>query len=125
MNLDSVQFHHLGLAVAEPTKAVSLLTSLGYTLGDRVFDPGQGVHLIWCSHLTMPHVEVIYQTQAGGPLDSILIGRNESIYHICFAAEDVKTTLAEWKGLGLRVICVSAQKPSVLFANQAVSFYYV
>jgi hypothetical protein len=119
------RFHHLGLAVRAPEKAVALLEAQGYAAGEPVFDPLQGVHLIWCTHDTMPAVEIIYQTAAGGPLDAVLAGKSEAIYHVCYAVEDAGGAIESLTAKGLRVICVSPEKPSTLFAGQSVSFHYV
>jgi hypothetical protein len=119
------RFHHLGLAVKSAAKAVKLLELQGYAVGEPVFDPLQGVNLIWCTHESMPAVEIIYQTAERGPLDSILAGKSESIYHLCYAVEDTSGAIKSLTDSGLRVICVSPEKPSTLFAGQNVSFHYV
>lgn len=119
------RFHHLGLAVKQPKKALAFLRAQGFEIGHSVFDPLQGVNLIWCSHATMPAVEVVYQTATEGPLNSMLAERTEFFYHICYAVEDLPDTVDVLKQQGLRMICVSEEKPSVLFKGQAVCFYYI
>jgi methylmalonyl-CoA/ethylmalonyl-CoA epimerase len=119
------RFHHLGLAVKRPQKALAFLKAQGYRIVDQVFDPLQRVNLVWCMHATMPAVEVIYQTGAEGPLNAVLAERTESFYHTCYAVEDMGASVENLKQHGLRVVCVSEKKPSVLFAGQAVSFHYI
>jgi hypothetical protein len=123
--LTNCKFHHLGLAVEGPEQALVFLAGQGYQVGETVFDPEQNVNLIWCTHPTMPTVEVIYQSDPKGPLESVLRNRRESFYHVCYAVQDVPNVIASLKNLGLRVICVAGQKPSVLFQGQTVGFYYV
>ena len=123
--LVNCRFHHFGLAVRAANKAVALLEAQGYSVGEPVFDPLQGVHLIWCTHESMPAVEIIYQTAERGPLDSVLAGKSESIYHVCYAVDDTSGAIKTLTASGLRVICVSPEKPSTLFAGQNVSFHYV
>lgn len=121
---DRIQFHHLGLAVKHPEKAAAFLSNLGYIRGEAVYDPAQGVHLIWCSHPAMPAVEIIYQTAARGPLDSVLSKREELIYHVCYAVDDIAGAVEALMSAGTRMTNVSEEKPSALFAGQSVSFYY-
>jgi hypothetical protein len=73
----------------------------------------------------MPAVEIIYQTADRGPLDSVLSGKNELIYHLCYSVDNTDAAIESLTAAGLRVICVSPEKPATLFAGQNVSFHYV
>ncbi|MFC1525475.1 VOC family protein [Candidatus Latescibacterota bacterium] len=120
-----LQFHHLGLAVSEPERALELLGNLGYECGAQIQDPLQNVRVVLCSHLSAPDIEVISPGETEGPLHSVLKGDHERIYHMCYATRDIGGVLKELELRGHRVLCVSEPKPAVLFGNQMVSFYIV
>jgi catechol 2,3-dioxygenase-like lactoylglutathione lyase family enzyme len=119
-------FHHLGLAVRRPEEARAFLTTMGYRIGETVFDPGQNVHLALCSHETEPAVEIIWPGETKGPI----LGLTERhpagvIYHVCYTTDDLDAALAGLEKAALRVICVSPPKPAPLFGGREVSFYNV
>lgn len=119
-----LRFHHLGLAVRRPEKSQRFLERLGYTVGPVVHDPLQNTRLIMChSPAGMPAVEIIFPADSPGPLDQILEGRNESIYHVCYEAHGVNAVVSEMREGGVRVTMVSPPKPAVLFGGRPVSFY--
>ena len=118
-----LQFHHLGLAVTQPKQTVRFLDRLGYAIGSEIYDPRQNVNLIWCTHPSMPAVEVISSTDQPGPLDSYLKHFTEIIYHIGYQTRDVESSLKAMEDAGHRIICISHPKPSILFGESEVSFY--
>jgi hypothetical protein len=119
-------FHHLGLAVRRPREAEALLTALGYRMGEAVLDPGQNVHLKMCLHETEPDVEIIWPGDTPGPLDGMMQRHSSGIiYHICYVTDNLAAALAGLEKAGLRVVCVSPQKPAPLFGGRPVSFYNV
>ena len=120
-----LRFHHLGLAVSKPERAVRFLEGLGYTAGERQFDQGQNVNLIWCEAPGQPAVEIIFPAEGPGPLDSILSRYPEMVYHICYSTSDAQAALAKLKGDGHRVLPVSGAKDAPLFGGRKVSFYQV
>lgn len=120
-----LSFHHLGLAVSLPDKAVQFLEGIGYTPGETVLDPVQNVRLIMCTHPAMPDIEVIFRTDTRGPVDFILKDRTELIYHFCYETDSVQQVLDAMKQDGLVIRVLSKPKPAVLFGGRNVSFYHV
>ncbi|MFQ6023270.1 MAG: VOC family protein [Acidiferrobacterales bacterium] len=118
-------FHHFGLAVTQPDRAIKFLQGLGYRTGELVHDPVQNVNLVWCTNPNMPAVEIISPTGSPGPLDNLLKGRNESIYHLCYESKSTEDSLQMMKDSSIRAICVSPPKPAILFENRTVSFYMI
>jgi len=124
-NDPGLAFHHLGLAVTRPDKAIQFLRLLGYSCDDVQPDPLQEVNIIWCTHPRMPDIEVLFPTGKPGPLDSYLKTQPEMLYHLCFSSQDVDASLRILRDAGHRIVCVSPPKPAVLFADKKVSFYMV
>lgn len=125
MNPFGLTFHHLGLAVRRPRDATAFLGSLGYELGEPVFDPEQNVNLIMCTHPgTMPDVEIIYPATGKSPVDALTAGRPDGIvYHMCYVSADLPATLVALDAAGIRAICKAPPTPAALFAGRRVSFY--
>jgi hypothetical protein len=126
MNAVALRFHHFGLAVRAPEPAQAYLRSLGYRLGEAVYDPHQNVHLIMGEHDDQPAVEIIYPGNGPGPVD-VLVQRHESgvIYHPCYETPDLAQTLEQFSQAGIRVDCVAPPTPAPLFNGRKVSFYRV
>jgi hypothetical protein len=125
MNKIDLQFHHLGLAVRNPEKAIQMLSILEYQIGEKVFDPLQKVNLIFCKAKIQPDIEIIFPETSPSPIDKILNTNNELIYHLCYKTRDLQRTLAHLKSIGLRIFPLVKSKPAILFNNQHVSFYQV
>ena len=118
-------FHHFGLAVSNPSQALSFLQGLGYQPGELIYDPLQNINLVWCGHLSMPPVEVVSPAESPGPLGPYLSKISELIYHLCFRSDDVAASLGAIRDDGIRVLPVSPPKPAVLFGGQEVSFHMI
>ncbi len=128
MHAGALSFHHMGLAVSGKQKALQFLQSQGYEISEALFDPAQGVDLLMCVHATMPDVELIYnetETDTYSPIQGLLKGRNEMIYHLCYSAVDIKASVDELRTAGMRLLPVVPKKPAVLFGGKSVAFYYV
>lgn len=125
MTTPELTFHHLGLAVAMRDKARRFLDGLGYAPAEAMHDPLQHVFVSLHVHPTMPDVELISRDDGPGPLDAVLKGRTESIYHLCYRTPDRSATLERFRRDGHRVLPVSPPTPAVLFDGRLVSFHYV
>lgn len=126
-NKYGLTFHHLGLAVHKPDTAAAFLCNLGYRIGATVFDPIQNVHLALCEHPAMPAVEIICPGADKSPIDRYLQRHKDGlVYHICFAAKDLKASMAALKADdSLRAIFWAEPQPAVLFEGRKVVFCIV
>jgi hypothetical protein len=126
MNRFGLAFHHLGLAVREPSHARVLLEGLGYRIETPVFDAEQNVNIVMAIHQQMPDIEIIWSAGSLGPLDRMLEKHASGIvYHVCYVAEDLAASLASLAAAGLKAFCVSPPTGAVLFGGNRVSFYTV
>lgn len=120
-----LRFHHLGLASRREEEALKFLEGLGYSIGKRIHDPLQNVHLRFCQASSVPDVELVTPTDSSGPLDSILKTTDANFYHTCYETINLDISLQAIRSSGNRVICVSEPKPAVLFDGRPVSFYLI
>ncbi len=125
MNEFGLVFDHLGLAVRKPDHALKFLLAGGYSASPPVYDSEQDVNLIMCSSAEMPNIEIIFPGKGEGPVDNILSKVDANMYHMCYRAEDPQASVELMSRQGLRVFCLAAPKPAVLFNGSKVSFYNV
>lgn len=124
--LADLAFHHLGLAVRQDAEALRMLSALGYSAGERIFDPQQNVYVRLCTSPAHPAVEIVQPGEAGkSPVDSIISKYNELVYHTCYETPDLAKTLESIEKAGLRCMVLSERKPAVLFGGRHVSFYRI
>lgn len=123
--LADLKFHHYGLALAKEDDALKLLKAMGFSAGDKVFDPLQNVHVRLLTHADKPTVEFVMPGEGGSPIEALIKKHNEMFYHSCYETSDLDKTLADLEDLGLRVLCVAERKPAVLFEGRHVSFYKI
>ena len=119
-------FHHLGLAVKQPEPAKKFVATMGYQLGEIIFDPGQNVNSILCTHATQPTVEILWPSGTKGPIGG-LVSRHPTgiIYHVCYQTQNLPAALAWLEATGNQLVCISSPKIAPLFSNRQVSFYNV
>lgn len=125
MNSFGLEFHHLGLAVKTPGRALAMLAALGYRKGRDAYDPLQRVNLAMFHHAEMPDVEVIWPGEGPSPIDNIVRKSDGRVYHLCYAAADPERTIKAMEAEGLEIVQVAAPEPAVLFDGRPVSFYSV
>jgi hypothetical protein len=125
MNAYGLDFHHLGLAVPKSELAKTFLGDLGYRLGEPVYDSEQNVNLSLCTAEHFPDVEVIWPGEGKTPIDGLLSRHSALVYHMCFATDDLDSTLVQIERAGHRAVTLSPPKPAILFNGLNVSFYEV
>lgn len=125
MNRFGLEFHHLGLAVPEPTAAFHYLQALGYRAGATCFDDFQRVNLAMRHHDKMPDVEVIWPGDKPSPIDKIIKQHGSLVYHVCYTSHSVEESIAAIENSGLEILCISDPEPAPLFEGLEVSFYSV
>jgi methylmalonyl-CoA/ethylmalonyl-CoA epimerase len=119
-----LKFHHLGLATRKRDRAVAFVSTLGYEIGESIFDPLQDVQLTMCIHRTDPAIEVISPASTNGPIHGLTQSHPAGIiYHPCYETDDLPAALHALEKS--QVICISPPKPAPLFHGLHVSFYNV
>ena len=121
----AMKFHHLGLAVQNETEGLAYLSVLGYSAGEKIYDPEQNVHVRLCTAPHLPAVEIVTPGEGKTPLDPILQRQPEALYHTCYEVDDIDVIVKSLEDAKLRVLCLSPPKPAVLFGGRMVSFYRV
>lgn len=123
--LNKLKFNHIGLALRQAEDAITLLGCLGYTIGGRIYDPLQDVHVRLCTSVEHPSIEFVQPGSEQTPIKSIVTKHGELMYHLCYETPDLAETLEEIERAGLRCIPQTERKPAVLFGGRHVSFYKI
>lgn len=123
--LADLKFHHYGLALSKEEDALKLLQAMGFTTGEKIYDPMQNVHVRLLTHPDKPAVEFVLPGEGASPVEALIKKHNEMFYHSCYETPDLDGTLADLEALGLRVVRLAERKPAVLFGGRHVSFYKV
>jgi methylmalonyl-CoA/ethylmalonyl-CoA epimerase len=113
------------MAVRRPELTQACLRTLGYEIGDAVYDSGQRTYVQMCSSSVFPDIELVYGGDDDGPVARFTDAQDEAIYHICFRTESIDATVQGWRDSGIRVLRVKAKMPAPLFDDQPVGFYHV
>lgn len=120
-----LSFHHFGLGVRTPERAIHFAGALGYNVSAPLRDVGQNVNLIWCTHPLMPAIEIIFPTETPGPLASVLQRSDSLIYHLCYECADIGQSIENMIGGGERVVEITPPTPAPLFEGREVAFVLI
>src|SRR5215510_13811657 len=69
--LKDLRFNHIGLALKRERDALAMAESLGYTIGERIYDPLQNVYVRLCSTQGGPSLEFVQPGNGKSPIDAI------------------------------------------------------
>ncbi len=123
--MNVLRFHHLGVATTHPTRAAEMLTTLGYSLDEAVWDPAQAVFVRLAHHDAMPTVEIVSPGDGPSPIDRLLDKAGAGPYHTCYEVDDLGAAAEGMRDAGHRVFPVSEPTPAVLFGGRRVWFLRV
>lgn len=123
--LKDLKFNHIGIALKREKDALAMVECLGYSIGERIYDPLQNVYVRLCSNQGSPSVEFVQPGKGKSPIDSIVAKHTELMYHTCYETPDLAETLESFDRAALRCMVLSERKPAVLFGGRHVSFYRI
>ena len=66
--LDSMKFHHIGVAVNDIEKTAAVYVQGGYNQSVVTFDPVQHVNICWLTKEGMPTVELLAPADESSPV---------------------------------------------------------
>lgn len=118
-----MKVHHYGLATKSIEKSVKAFVSLGYkTTSEVIFDPLQGVNLLFLKNENDHLIELVEPAQIDNPVSKILTKVGNSLYHICYEVDNLDESIATLKKE--RFMVVLEPTPAIAFNNKRISFLY-
>jgi methylmalonyl-CoA/ethylmalonyl-CoA epimerase len=120
--LESLRFHHIGVAVVDLEATASVYERGGYKRSVFVFDPAQDVNICWLTKQGSPTIELLAPADADSPVNKTLEKNGVTPYHFCYVVEDMEETISELKKQ--HYILVSKPEKAVAFCGSRVCFLY-
>ena len=118
-----MKVHHYGLATKSIEKSIKSFLNLGYqTASDIIFDPIQGVNLLFLKNENNHLIELVEPAQEENPVSKILAKSGTSLYHICYEISNFNEKIKELKKQ--RFAVVLPPTPAVAFSNRKICFLY-
>lgn len=120
--LDSMKFHHIGVAVRDINATAALYVAGGYKQSETIFDPNQNVNICWLTKEGMPVVELLEPVDENSPVNGILEKNGVAPYHTCYMVDDIEQAVRDLRKM--RYIVVSKPEKAVAIHGCKVSFLF-
>ncbi|OXB00998.1 lactoylglutathione lyase [Flavobacterium plurextorum] len=118
-----MKVHHYGIATKSIEKSIKSFLSLGYSPSSEIiFDPLQGVNLLFLKNENDHLIELVEPGQEDNPVSKILSKSGTSIYHICYEIDDINSKIEELKKK--RFISIIPPTPAIAFNGRKICFLY-
>ena len=120
--LDSLKFHHIGVATKDIDATASVYVQGGYKRSASIFDPIQNVNICWLTKEGMPTVELLAPVDEKSPVNKTLEKNGVTPYHCCYVVENIEEAVTELKKQ--RYVMVSKPAEAVAFKGSRVCFLF-
>lgn len=102
--LNSMKFHHIGIAVKDVSATAAVYVSGGYKCSETIFDPEQNVNICWLEKDGMPVFELLEPVDETSPVVKILEKSGVSPYHVCYVVEDIDLAIQDLRKMKYVVV---------------------
>ena len=120
--LESMKFHHIGVAVNDIDDTAEMYVNAGYVKSEKVYDPIQNVSICWLTQEGAPIVELLAPVDETSPVCKTLEKNGVTPYHCCYVVDNIDETVKELRKQ--RYILTSKPEPAVAFCGSRVCFLY-
>jgi len=121
--LETLKFHHLGIATTNFEKAKKTYLSFGYkVLIDCVEIPLQKVNVCFLEKSNHPLIELIEPLSHDSPVANILKKYGSGPYHTCYSTTNINLTINDLRKK--KFIQISPLEKSKAFENNLICFVY-
>jgi methylmalonyl-CoA/ethylmalonyl-CoA epimerase len=123
--MNCLRFSHLGVAVGDIEKAVSVYRDLfGYTVLSGPFDDAiqrASICLVGTGNPGDLIIEVVAPLDQESSVNKML-ARGIGAYHVCYEVDDIEQMLANARAKGC--VIVSRAVPAVAFGGRRIAWFY-
>lgn len=120
--LDSMKFHHIGVAVKSIDKTAAVYVAGGYKQSATTFDPVQNVNICWLTKEGMPTVELLAPIDETSPVCKTLEKNGVTPYHTCYIVEDLERAVTVLRKM--KYVAVSSPVEAPAIGNSKVCFLF-
>lgn len=118
-----MRIHHYGFATKSIEKSIKSFLILGYeTCSEVIFDPLQGVNLLFLKNENDHLIELVEPAQEENPVSKILAKSGNSLYHICYEIDNFEGKIEELKKQ--RFVQIIPPTPAIAFDGRRICFLY-
>jgi len=103
-SLGGLALHHTGVVVEDLDDAEAKYRALGFTDGERISVPAQGVEAIIYPTGEGRYLELISPTDAEGAIAAYMQKRGEGMHHVAYQVDDIVVELDRLRKAGVRLI---------------------
>ncbi len=96
--------HHVGVVVHDLETAAERYAALGFTDGEHISVPEQGIEAIVYAAGDGRWLELISPTDSEGAIEKFMAKRGEGMHHVAYQVDDIAAELARLNGAGVRLI---------------------
>jgi len=120
--LESMNFHHIGVATDSIEKTAEYYLEVGYKMSDIIFDPIQKVNITFLSKKSMPMIELLEPASDDSPVSNILMKSGVSPYHMCYQVKDIDLAISELKNK--KYISLSKPIEAIALSMKRICFLF-
>ena len=120
--LNSMKFHHIGVAVKSIDKTAPIYVAGGYTRSATTFDAVQNVNICWLTKEGMPTVELLAPVNETSPVCKTLEKNGVTPYHTCYIVEDIELAVTDLRKMKYAVVSNPIEAPAI--GNCKVCFLF-
>ena len=96
-----VNVHHYGLATNNLERCAKVFLALGYQVSEPIFDPVQHVKVAFVIRDEgVPPIEIVCDSETGGPTGEILSKLGSGLYHICYEVDHIEHAIETLRNMG-------------------------
>lgn len=120
--LETMKFHHIGVAVKSIDKTASVYVAGGYTQSVTTFDPVQNVNICWLMKEGMPTVELLEPVDETSPVCKTLEKNGVTPYHTCYTVENIEVAMDALRKMKYVAVSNPVEAPAI--RNSRVCFLF-
>ncbi|NOY62757.1 MAG: VOC family protein [Gammaproteobacteria bacterium] len=120
--IDSLQFHHIGIATRNIAKTAQAYACMGFTATTVVYDAIQKVNICFVSKANTPLIELVEPTESQSPINKILDDVGTSPYHICYQTTEMEADIEALQEQ--QYVLLQRPVAAVALDNRRICFLY-
>ena len=120
--LESMAFHHIGVAVKSIDATAPMYEAGGYKRSEVVFDPIQNVNICWLTKEGAPIVELLEPVNEASPVCKTLEKNGVTPYHTCYVVTHIEAAVQELRSQ--KYVLTGKPVEAVAFCGSRVCFLY-
>jgi len=120
--LESMVFHHIGIATDSINKTSKYYLNAGYHMTNIISDTIQKVNIVFLSKSNMPLIELLEPISEDSPVTKIIKKNGVTPYHVCYEVEDINQSVAALRKMRFMPLFKSVE--AIALDNRKICFLF-